>query len=481
MSPPPPSSSRKSSTRSSRVDRDNDDSDGFIGWESTGTRTDNDGTAFTADVTGSGTGTATGNNNNSSSSKMTAHSHSHHENSESNMNTNKNINNDYNQHLDDNSYHDYNSVDFVSDGSSSSSTNDRWSLSVRLNSAVDLPSSIIPSMPLCPLMKFGLITVTAEDEIIDLERSSAKFRRAEFEQEELKDAGMYGQTHGNSGASNNGTGASGATITTTGTTVAESGNNPFKRQVSLRMMTSKGTLAHFQNNAPLEECVAAASNLDNDHHAVSSTTSPSPSDPISPSDPPKIQLTSGKIMSKKDNGMMEWHEEMRWDDVEMPLQTVLCVELSARAVFPPSFINAMDSLSNDAYNNMYNSSNANTNNDSNNVNGENGNSNGNGGILGFWRKGRNNNKGRRGNTPSGPGSIASSYHGSDEGVDYTDDNLKEMEKAAAAATVARYLMEYKSKSDLEVEAQAAAESTIENGGDGNQDYDSKNENDNTDR
>ena len=39
-------------------------------------------------------------------------------------------------------------------------------------------------------------------------------------------------------------------------------------------------------------------------------------------------------MSPKDNGMMEWHEDLRWDNISNPLKTVLCIELSARAVYP---------------------------------------------------------------------------------------------------------------------------------------------------
>lgn len=40
---------------------------------------------------------------------------------------------------------------------------DQWSLRVRLISAVDLPPSIVPSVPLCPFFKFGLITESEAD------------------------------------------------------------------------------------------------------------------------------------------------------------------------------------------------------------------------------------------------------------------------------------------------------------------------------
>ena len=48
-----------------------------------------------------------------------------------------------------------------------------------------------------------------------------------------------------------------------------------------------------------------------------------------------VKQSSGKIISKKDNGMMEWHEEMRWDGISNPLHMVLAIELSTRAVPVP--------------------------------------------------------------------------------------------------------------------------------------------------
>ena len=280
-----------------------------------------------------------------------------------------------------------------SNATSSSSLDEKWSLSVRLNSAVDLPSSIIPSTPLCPLMKFGLITVTKEDEICALEKSSAKSRRAQYEQEEMKYDYQVDSTNDNNNP------------------MMDDGSNAVHKQESLRILTDKGVLANFQNDIPLEECITSSSL----------------------SKPMKIQLTSSKIMSKKVNGMMEWHEDMRWDDIELPLQTVLCIELSARAVFPPSLMSAMETLTNEGESVSVN--------DSDMLNTP---SSSNGGILNFWRKGR---RGKRGNLSTVVRSNSPSYHGSDEGIDLSDENLKEMEKAAAAAAVARYLMDYKTKNE----------------------------------
>jgi len=49
----------------------------------------------------------------------------------------------------------------------------------------------------------------------------------------------------------------------------------------------------------------------------------------------RVRCTSNKILSKRDNGSIEFHEEMRWDNVKRPDQTALAVELCARGVRPP--------------------------------------------------------------------------------------------------------------------------------------------------
>ena len=40
---------------------------------------------------------------------------------------------------------------------SDASEEEQWSLRVRLLSAVDLPPSLSPTVPLCPFFKFGLV------------------------------------------------------------------------------------------------------------------------------------------------------------------------------------------------------------------------------------------------------------------------------------------------------------------------------------
>jgi WD40 repeat protein len=52
----------------------------------------------------------------------------------------------------------------------------------------------------------------------------------------------------------------------------------------------------------------------------------------------RMRCTASKITSKRDNGSVEFHEEMRWDHVQNPRRTALAVELSARAVMTPANI-----------------------------------------------------------------------------------------------------------------------------------------------
>jgi hypothetical protein len=166
----------------------------------------------------------------------------------------------------------------------------KWSLHVKLNSAVDLPTCILPSVPLCPLLKFGLVTITEKEQLQEIEQLSAAARRAEFEKsqdEKTKDL----------------------------------------PQSSLRV--KNGILGEFQKDISLVQCCLKLQQEEEKSLSTTTTTRSKATIVISSSD---------KIMSKKDNGMMEWHEEIRWDDIQSPLQTVLAVELCARAVFPRSLL-----------------------------------------------------------------------------------------------------------------------------------------------
>ena len=50
----------------------------------------------------------------------------------------------------------------------------------------------------------------------------------------------------------------------------------------------------------------------------------------------RVRCTSSKILSKRENGSVEFHEEVRWNRVEDPHCTALALELSSRAVLQPA-------------------------------------------------------------------------------------------------------------------------------------------------
>lgn len=183
-----------------------------------------------------------------------------------------------------------NSDDMSDDDSSVDSTS--WSLNVRLNSVVDLPPSIVPTVPLCPQLKFGLITLHDDDELQELEMASSLSRRQEYEQSKDEKMKVLPQT-------------------------------------SLRL--SSGMLSKFQNNTTLVDCSKLSL-----AEAPTSESSPENSRSSANSTVLSIKHSSGKIMCSRDSGMMEWHEEIRWDGIQSPLQTVLAIELTAQAVLPPS-------------------------------------------------------------------------------------------------------------------------------------------------
>ncbi|KAL7562277.1 hypothetical protein ACA910_014498 [Epithemia clementina (nom. ined.)] len=50
----------------------------------------------------------------------------------------------------------------------------------------------------------------------------------------------------------------------------------------------------------------------------------------------RVRSTCAKVMSKRDNGAVEFHEEMRWDANQRPDRMAFAIELSAMAVMTPS-------------------------------------------------------------------------------------------------------------------------------------------------
>ena len=143
------------------------------------------------------------------------------------------------------------SVEHMESDSDDSSGGDEetWTVRVSLISAVDLPLHIVPNMPLCPVLKFGMVTFPADE--------------ADSENRETTEL-----------------------------------------KVSLEKKSS--TVNQIQN-----------SGLTSLPHA-------------------RVRCTSNKILSKRDNGAVEFHEEFRWDNVKRPMHTALVVELSAKASLPPT-------------------------------------------------------------------------------------------------------------------------------------------------
>jgi len=122
----------------------------------------------------------------------------------------------------------------------------KWSVRVSIISAVDMPNSLVPSTPLCPVLKLGLVAMPTENE-------------GNEEDETVIGANA-------------------------------------RRSVLKNIETSGLT-----------------------------------SIPKS-----RVRCTSTKILSKRDHGAVEFHEDMRWDNVKRPHTSALAVELCARAVMPPT-------------------------------------------------------------------------------------------------------------------------------------------------
>jgi WD40 repeat protein len=60
----------------------------------------------------------------------------------------------------------------------------------------------------------------------------------------------------------------------------------------------------------------------------------------------KVRTTTQKILGKRDNGAIDFHEEYRWNGVKHPKEVGLCVELWARAVrTPKNFLESPSALS----------------------------------------------------------------------------------------------------------------------------------------
>ena len=199
---------------------------------------------------------------------------------------------------------------------------EKWSIRVRVNSAVDLPPSIVPSRPLCPLLKLGILTVRDEHELTQLEQASTTERRTQVFS--FFPPPTASTTTGTLTSSSKHKQKSTTTTTISSNSSSSSSSTPTKTQTTITTTTTTPEKEHESKE-----------NSDNtmDIPSVSSFQVDTPLSSFGPE--ARVKLTSCKVTSLRDNGMMEWHEEMRWDDITLPLQTVLAVELCAKAIFPP--------------------------------------------------------------------------------------------------------------------------------------------------
>lgn len=127
----------------------------------------------------------------------------------------------------------------ITDDEDEGDTATSWSVRLCVISAMDLPLNVVPNMPLCPVLKFGLVKIPG--------------------------------------------GAKSAT--------EQSATSAVMKRLGKRSI----------------ESVQSA----------------------------KVRTTTPKVLSKRDNGTVDFHQEYRWDQVKRPMDIGLCVELCARAVRTP--------------------------------------------------------------------------------------------------------------------------------------------------
>ena len=173
-----------------------------------------------------------------------------------------------------------------SSASSSSSTEEaeQWSLRVRLLSAVDLPPSLSPAVPLCPWFKFGVV-----DDIV-----AAMEGGDDNDSNDSHDDGS-GQRHSRTilpqrhDDINN----------------DDDDDDPYNTK-----STANKTKSNTKNNNPIQHLLQT--------HI-----------------PPNQQRTSThKLMTKSTNGGggngTDWNEEYRWDDLSSPMDSALVLQLCTR-------------------------------------------------------------------------------------------------------------------------------------------------------
>jgi len=171
-----------------------------------------------------------------------------------------------------------------------STTNPSWALKIRILSAVDLPSSISPSSPLCPLLKCGLVTdpeLTAECEAI-LQAADATTKLPPLQ---YSSPDHHHPT-----------------------------NHTTNKDISLLKDRLNSEVAREAEQSRIMRLSGAVQQLGIAHMPFVHSN---------------IRYTTGKIvLNKTDNGTAEFQEEFRWDGLTNPLAATLVIELCARSVPP---------------------------------------------------------------------------------------------------------------------------------------------------
>jgi hypothetical protein len=174
---------------------------------------------------------------------------------------------------------------------------ERWSLRVRLLSAVDLPPSLSPSVPLCPWFTLGLV----EDVNAALDRVAA----LEMEQQ------------GN--------------ISSSATSSTDGANHMMNEKAEASVLANSAQ--HDQSTMPFNEAhrsVIHKSSNDIQTREHKNTTLRL----LSSLTPKYTRTSSSKIMSRNANGGggngADWNEEYRWDNLISPLESCLLIKLNTR-------------------------------------------------------------------------------------------------------------------------------------------------------
>ncbi|KAL9187155.1 hypothetical protein ACHAXT_010875 [Thalassiosira profunda] len=168
-----------------------------------------------------------------------------------------------------------------------------WSLRVRLLSAVDLPPSLSPNVPLCPWFRFGLVEdVNAALDEVEEEKKKEQDRLKEEkkkEQEERKKRTLHPKREGDDEGSEDET---------------DEGGGEYHKKPSSSSQA------------------ANAANMNTTTRLLSTL-------------PPSATRTStSKIMSRNANGGggngADWNEDYRWNDLGSPMESCMVVRLCTR-------------------------------------------------------------------------------------------------------------------------------------------------------